>query len=173
MPGVAVNPPPSGGSGFGSSSNSKWTPTTHYDHGFHKSQSSVTAAAGASSSGRYDGLSVTDLKQKAKESVLKEVRGVSAITMIKTARLQIVSAREHEAKGDLRMALGNYIKAALLTKLAMDSQEYLQESKSKGGGVIRRELNDLLEVGLLIVWVPQAHAAHRPKDETSVPELPL
>lgn len=148
MPGpVAINPPPTGGSGFGSSSNGQWMSPPPNNHVSHKSQPSVAAAPSAAASARfYDGLSVADLKQKAKESVMKEARGVSAITLIKSARSQIHSAREHEAKGDLRTALGNYIKAALLTKMTMDSQEYAQENRAKGGGVIRKELNDLLEV---------------------------
>ena len=77
----------------------------------------------------------------------KEARGVSAITLIKTARTQILAAKEHEARGDLRTAFGSYIKAATLAKMTMDSPEYLMEAKGKGG-VVRRELNDFLEVGL-------------------------
>jgi len=93
----------------------------------------------------YDGLSVADVKQKAIDSVNKEARGISALALIRTARTQILSAKEHEVKGDLRGALGTYIKAAKLTKMAMDSPEYMQE---KGAGVIRKELNDLLQVSL-------------------------
>ena len=94
---------------------------------------------------------------------MKEARGVSAITLIKTARSQILSAREHEVKGDLRTALGNYIKAATLTKMAMDSPEYSQENRVKAGGVIRKELNDFLEVcslSLLTHFTPAPSRAH-------------
>ena len=81
----------------------------------------------------------------------KEARGVSAVTLIKSARTQIISAREYEAKGDLKGALGTYIKAATLTKMAMDSPEYMQETRGKGaGGVIRKELNELLEVSFSV-----------------------
>lgn len=88
---------------------------------------------------------MADIKQKAKDSVNKEAKGFSALALIRNARTQILSAKEHEAKGDLRSALGTYIKAATLTKMAMDSPEYMQE---KGAGVIRKELNVLLEVSL-------------------------
>jgi ubiquitin carboxyl-terminal hydrolase 8 len=90
-------------------------------------------------------LSVAEIKTKAKENVTKEARGVSAITLIKTARTQILSAKDHEVKGDLRGAFASYIKAATLAKMTMDSPEYLLEAKGKGG-VIRKELNDFLEV---------------------------
>jgi len=83
--------------------------------------------------------------------VNKEARGVSAISLIKAARSQIIFAREYEAKGDLKAAFGTYIKAATLTKKAMDSPEYVQETRGKGaGGVIRKELNDLLVVSFSI-----------------------
>jgi ubiquitin carboxyl-terminal hydrolase 8 len=80
-----------------------------------------------------------------KDSVIKEAKGVGAISLIRTARTQILTARDYEAKGDLRSALATYIRAATLTKMAMDSQEYSQENRGKGG-VIRKELNDFLEV---------------------------
>ena len=93
----------------------------------------------------YDGLSVMDIRQRAKDSVHKEAKGIPAISLIRTARTQILMARDYEAKGDLRNALATYIKAATLTKMAMDSQEYLQENRGKGG-IIRKELHDFLEV---------------------------
>ncbi|KAF8972765.1 hypothetical protein BDZ97DRAFT_1649812 [Flammula alnicola] len=108
-------------------------------------QKSSTASAAQNGPSRYySDMSVAEIKTKAKEGVNKEARGVSAITLIKTARTQILSAKEHEAKGDLRSAFGSYIKAATLAKMTMDSPEYVQESKGKGG-VIRKELNDFLE----------------------------
>ena len=97
----------------------------------------------------YDGLSVLDIRQRAKDSVNKEAKGVAAISLIRTARAQIITARDYEAKGDLRPALAAYIKGATLTKTAMDSQEYTQEPRGKGG-VIRKELNDFLEVSFFI-----------------------
>ena len=95
----------------------------------------------------YEGLSVLDIRQRAKDSVIKEAKGINAISLIRTARTQVLTARDYEAKGDLRSALATYIKAATLTKMAMDSQEYSQENRLGGkGGVIRKVLNDFLEV---------------------------
>jgi ubiquitin carboxyl-terminal hydrolase 8 len=46
--------------------------------------------------------------------------------------------------------LASFIKAATLAKMAMDSTEYVQETRSKGG-VLRNELTDFLEVSLSII----------------------
>ena len=88
---------------------------------------------------------VLEIKNKAKESVHREARGFSALTLIKSARLQLATARDSEVKGDLRTAFSSYIKAATLAKMAMDSDDYALESKGKGGA-IRQELNDFLNV---------------------------
>jgi ubiquitin carboxyl-terminal hydrolase 8 len=90
------------------------------------------------------------IRQRAIDSVHKEAKGFSAISLIRTARSQALAAREHEAKGDLPSALATYIKAATLTKMVMDSQEFLQEKRGKGG-VLRRELHDFLEVSFSIL----------------------
>lgn len=82
---------------------------------------------------------------KAKEDISKEARGFGAITLIKTAQTQMLSAKEQEGKGNLRAAFASYIKAATLTKMAMESPEYVQEAKDKGT-VIRMELDDFLKV---------------------------
>jgi ubiquitin carboxyl-terminal hydrolase 8 len=89
-----------------------------------------------------------DIRQRAKDSVTKEAKGIPAISLIRTARTQILTARDCEAKGDLRSALAAYIRAATLTKMAMDSQEYLQENRRKGG-IIQKELHEFLEVNSL------------------------
>ena len=134
MPGVAIQPNnPSGHSG-------KYTPTLGRD----PYQMPLTAAQNGSNRFHHE-LSAAEIKTKAKEGVNKEARGVSAITLIKTARTQIISAREYEIRGDLRAAYASYIKAATLAKMTMDSPEYVQETKTRGG-VIRKELNDFLEV---------------------------
>ena len=97
-----------------------------------------------------DKTPVADIKLNAREAVNREARGASAITLIKIARAQTLSAREHEAKGDLRNALASFIKAATLAKMAMDSTEFAQETRSKGG-VLRNELTDFVEVSLSII----------------------
>lgn len=103
----------------------------------------------------FDKTPVADIKLKAKEAVNKEARGASAISLIKTARAQILSAKDYEANGDLRSALSSFIKAATLAKMAMDSTEYVQEQRTKGG-VLRNELTDFLEVSLSITDAHQS-----------------
>ena len=88
---------------------------------------------------------VADIKLNAREAVTNK-EAASAITLIKLARAQTLSAREHEAKGDLRNALASFIKAETLVNMVMDSTEFTQETRSKGG-VLRNELTDFVEVG--------------------------
>ena len=97
-----------------------------------------------------DKTPVADIKLNAREAVNREARGASAITLIKTARAQTLSAKEHEAKGDLRNALSSFIKAATLAKMAMDSNEFAQETRTKGG-VLRNEFSDFVEVSPSII----------------------
>jgi ubiquitin carboxyl-terminal hydrolase 8 len=110
----------------------------------HQRSSAIPAAQNGSSR-HYGDMSVAEIKAKARDGVNKEARGASAIALIRAAGNQIHAAKDHEANGDLKSALGSYIKAATLAKLTMDSPEYLQESKGKGG-VIRKEFNEFLEV---------------------------
>lgn len=141
MPGVALlpnNPPGTGAFNTTTSHSSKWMSPS--PNNVHPKQSNVSASQ------RHDqDLTVSEIKAKVKEGVSKEARGVSAISLIKTARTQILSAKEQEARGDLKSAFASYLKAATLAKMTMDSPEYVQESKGKGG-VIRKELNDFLAV---------------------------
>ncbi|KAF8159371.1 hypothetical protein B0H34DRAFT_655402 [Crassisporium funariophilum] len=112
-------------------------------HAAHQHTFSVSAAQNGSAR-FHDNTPVAEIKVKAREAVNKEARGASAITLIRTARAQILNAKDHEANGDLRSAFASYIKAATLAKMTMDSVEYVQESKGKGG-VLRKELTDFLE----------------------------
>ena len=112
---------------------------------------SLLIVLSASHNDRFlDKTPVADIKLNAKEAVNREARGASAITLIKTARAQTLSAKEHEAKGDLRSALASFIKAATLAKMAMDSNEFAQETRTKGG-VLRNELTDFVEVSPSII----------------------
>ena len=98
----------------------------------------------------HDGMSVVEIKAKAREAVQKEAKGASALSLIRTARTQLLSAKDYETKGDLRSALGSFIKAASLAKMTMDSAEYSQEGRSKGG-VLKKELTDFLSVCLDLI----------------------
>ncbi|KAF9038559.1 hypothetical protein BJ165DRAFT_1407705 [Panaeolus papilionaceus] len=126
MPVVAVLPSnPPGTGGFGNSSNS----------------SNSTPQIG--SLRLHDEMSVAEIKAKARELVNKETRNASALTLIKAARTQSQSAKEQAARGELKTAFSSYMKAAILAKTVLESQEYAQETKK--GGVIRKEINDFME----------------------------
>ncbi|PFH50295.1 hypothetical protein AMATHDRAFT_4113 [Amanita thiersii Skay4041] len=98
---------------------------------------------GPSSSALYLGMSVAEIKAKAKEAVSKDARGVSAMTLIKTARSQIVMAQDYESRGELKSALSAYIKAASLATMTLESSEYFSERGKSG--MVRKELNDFME----------------------------
>jgi ubiquitin carboxyl-terminal hydrolase 8 len=85
---------------------------------------------------------VSEIKAKAKETVQREGRGASVMTLIRTARTQLLNAKEQEAKGDLKTALSSYIKTAGLMKMAIESHEFKQDTK----GVIRKEWEGFLQV---------------------------
>lgn len=80
----------------------------------------------------------------AKEAVRKEARGASALTLIKTARSQLVTAKDYESQGDLKGALSAFTKAASLAQMTMDTAEFASESKGKGG-VLRKEFTEFIE----------------------------
>lgn len=92
----------------------------------------------------HDGMTVAEIRTKARETVLKETRGASALSLIRTARTQLQLAKDLENKGDLKGALNAYIKAASLAKLTMDSTEFTTPAERKGA--LRKELQDFLEV---------------------------
>ena len=100
--------------------------------------------------GFHDVMSVVEIKAKAREAVQKEARGAPALSLIWTARAQLLSAKDYERKGDLRSALRSFIKAASLAKMTIDSAEYSQEGRSTGG-VLKKELTDFLSVCLNLI----------------------
>jgi hypothetical protein len=93
-----------------------------------------------------DDMTVAEIKTKARETVQKEARGASAMTLIKTARAQYHLAKEYEMNGDLKSALGTFTKAAGLAKMTMDSTEFVAETASGRTGVLRKEFTDFWEV---------------------------
>ena len=90
-------------------------------------------------------MSISEIKTMAKEAVRKEARGVSALTLIKTARYQLVTAKDYESQGNLKGALSAITKAASLAQMTMDTAEFAYEVKGKGG-VLRKEFTEFLEV---------------------------
>ncbi|KAF8621796.1 hypothetical protein AX15_007475 [Amanita polypyramis BW_CC] len=103
----------------------------------------VTNFSPSSSSSHYTDMSVAEIKARAKESVSKDARGFSALSLIKTAHSQMILAKDLESKSELKNALSAYIKAASLASMTMQSSEY----NSEGGksGIIRKELNEFIE----------------------------
>lgn len=129
--------------GFGTAhSSSKWMPPTSDGD---KRPTAITSALQNGVTRFHEDMLVSEVKAKARDAVQKEARGASAISLIRIARAQLLSAKDFESKGDLKSALGSFIKAASLTKMTMDSSEFAQERAGKGG-VLRQELNHFLEV---------------------------
>jgi len=93
-----------------------------------------------------DDMTVAEIKIKARETVQKEARGASAMSLIKAARTQFLRAKEYEMNGDLKSALGTFTKAASLAKMAMDSTEFVAEAASGKTGLLRKEFTDFWEV---------------------------
>lgn len=89
-------------------------------------------------------MSVKEIKEKAIETVARELRGVSsAATMLKAARTQYYNGREHEDGGNLKDAFSAYIKVAKLLQMTMQ----LPEAKSdRSKTAIAKEIGEFLEV---------------------------
>jgi TPR repeat protein len=96
-------------------------------------------------SGSFDSnFSVNEIKQKAREAVRKEARGASALTLLKTAKTQMLTARDFESQGDLKEALSAFTKVASLLQMTMDTAEFASESRGKGG-VLKKEFAEFYE----------------------------
>jgi ubiquitin carboxyl-terminal hydrolase 8 len=84
-------------------------------------------------------MSITDIKNKAKEAVQRETRGATPLSLIKAARSQYDNGRNYERTGDLPNGLGSFIKAASLAKSAIDSN-------SVQNPVLQKEINEFMTV---------------------------
>ncbi|KAF9233475.1 hypothetical protein BU15DRAFT_53836 [Melanogaster broomeanus] len=89
-----------------------------------------------------DNLTVAEVKEKAKEDVRKAAHGVSAISLIKTARSQSQLAQINENQGDLKGALSALLKAGSLAHMFMNSPEFIAENKHGKHGVLYKEFLD-------------------------------
>ncbi|KAI0924296.1 hypothetical protein AcW2_005215 [Taiwanofungus camphoratus] len=135
MPGVTVLPPSPALGGFGSAFSSESQ---------RKSSQVVpnepqTAMQNGSNASHRD--TVAEIKEVAKEQAQK-VRGASAISLLKTARGQIMLAQAREGEGDLKGALSALTKAASLAQMFMDSSEFKQESQPGKKGVLVKDFLD-------------------------------
>jgi ubiquitin carboxyl-terminal hydrolase 8 len=91
-------------------------------------------------------MTTLEIKEKAKDFVRKEARGATALTLIKTARSQVVNARTSEDKGDYRGALDAVTKAATLAQMFMGSSEFTEEKQPGKHGVLYKEFHDFISV---------------------------
>jgi hypothetical protein len=90
-------------------------------------------------------VSTFEIKKRAKESISTDARGLPALTLIRTARTQLLSAQEQEGQEQFALAYASYIKAATLVKLTIDSPEHVQSTKDMSTA-IRMELAEFLKV---------------------------
>ncbi|KAF5373289.1 hypothetical protein D9615_007376 [Tricholomella constricta] len=130
MPGVTVLPNSPGLGSFG-------LPQLGKRMSFSLENGQQIRAAPATQNGggrQYDDLTATAIKDKAIESVQRETRGISPMSLIKTARTQYLYGREEEARGDVKGSYAAYVKAASLAKMAIESPENLK------GGVLYKEI---------------------------------
>jgi hypothetical protein len=146
MPSVTVSPA-SSPSTFPSSSS-----TTPSKHLFPRSCSSLhhsslfhTALHNGPAKPSED-MSVAEIKEQAKQQAQRGSRGVSALSLIRSAKGQISLAQSRESTGDLKGALSAFTKAASLTQVFMDSAEFKAESVPGKRGVLWKEFSDFQQV---------------------------
>ncbi|KAH9983664.1 hypothetical protein BJV77DRAFT_1062378 [Russula vinacea] len=95
-----------------------------------------------SSSSTTPNMSVAEIKEQAKQQAQRGSRGVSALSLIRSAKGQISLAQSRESTGDLKGALSAFTKAASLTQVFMDSAEFKAESVPGKRGVLWKEFSD-------------------------------
>jgi ubiquitin carboxyl-terminal hydrolase 8 len=93
-----------------------------------------------------DQTSVSEIKEKAKETAHKLAKGASAISLIRTARTQTQAAQACELGSDWKGALSALIKAGTLAQMCMDSAEFGAESAPGRKGVLYKEFMEFTQV---------------------------
>jgi len=145
MPGVAILHPTLPGPGFGSSHGDK----THFHPLNNIRNDNIPLSAMHDGSVATSGdLTVAEVKEKAKEEVRKAAKGVSAMTLIKSARSQLHQARIYENQGDLKAAFSPLLRAGILTHMFMNSAEFIVENKPGRHGVLYKEFIDFQKVDI-------------------------
>ena len=91
-------------------------------------------------------MSVTEIKEQAKQQVQRGSRGASALSLIRSAKGQISLAQSREGAGDLKGALSAFTKAASLTQVFMDSAEFKAENVPGKRGLLCKEYSDFQQV---------------------------
>ena len=108
--------------------------------------SSFHAALHNKPSSPLDVMSVAEIKEQAKQQVQRGSRGVSAISLIHSAKGQVSLAQSREGAGDLKGALSAFTKAASLTRVFMDSAEFKAENLPGKRGVLWKEFTEFQQV---------------------------
>ncbi|KAG5653604.1 hypothetical protein H0H81_011976 [Sphagnurus paluster] len=141
MPGVTVMPSSPGLGAFGSPQPQLGKRMSHNLENGQQTRTIPATLNGSNASGnQYEGLDVARIKEKAIESVTKRTRGISPMTLIKSAKTQYMQGREKQQKGELRVAYASYMTAASLVKLAMESPE------NSKGSVLSKEIRDFWDI---------------------------
>jgi ubiquitin carboxyl-terminal hydrolase 8 len=91
-------------------------------------------------------MSVAEMKKQAKQQVQRGSRGVSPLSLIRSAKGQITLARSREGAGDLKGALSAFTKAICLIQVFMDSPDFKAENVPGKRGVLWKEFSDLQQV---------------------------
>lgn len=156
MPGVSVLPPTPALAGFGSSRSSQSRNLKNDANLIATDQLYLTGPAMKnglqSPRSTSEIMSVSDIKEKAKENAHKIARGASALSLIRTARTQTLTAQECELSGDLKGALSAFIKAGTLAQMFMDTAEFKVESGHGKKGVLYKEFQDFTQVSWCADW---------------------
>jgi len=95
-------------------------------------------------------LSISDIKEKAKEDARRHAKGISAISLLKAARNQSQVAQTNEDQGDLKGALSALLKAGSLAAMVMNSSEFAAESRQGKHGILYKEFVNFQKVCSLV-----------------------
>ncbi|KAG6336456.1 hypothetical protein ID866_2627 [Astraeus odoratus] len=136
MPVVAALPPSPPGLGFGSYSENRVTHQPDIPGSNHIPHPTMQNGSVTSN----ESLSISEIKERAKEDALRSGKGISAISLLKSARSQSQLAQMYEDQGDLKGALSALLKAGSLAAMVMNSSEFALESKPGKHGVLWREV---------------------------------
>jgi ubiquitin carboxyl-terminal hydrolase 8 len=93
-------------------------------------------------------MSVAEIKEQAKQQAQRGSRGVSALSLIRSAKGQNSLAQAREGAGDLKAALSALTKAAALIQVFLDSAEFKAQNVPGKQGLLWKEFSDFQ------VWHP-------------------
>ena len=147
MPGVAILYPTYSGPGFGSSHSE--SSHIYLPDDTRNSHNQLSAMQNGSPTAISD-LTVAEIKEKAKEDVRNAAKGISPLSLIRSARSQSQRGRIYENEGDLKAALGAFLRAGILTHMFINSAEVIAETKPGRHGVLYKEFIDFEKVDLYL-----------------------